>query len=254
MCKPSESNQKIQKYLIYTLFIGYLLYPIFEIYYVTVPNSSFENSLNEYIEYFRKNITNSSEDNEIKNLKNTKEHFHIPYLCNAIASFALPIIDFIIIIFYCCGKSAGEKASADFCRWDFIKCFIKYAIKSPLFTVSLAGFVIFITIIFFISDYQEAKSAIKKLKKKLNIEKVNINIESNQLYNALFLVLIFILIISSIVYYCLNKCSGCCCCCYCCCNNSCLPNPPKIEIKITKNEIKDNNLKEKYKYLSIKKK
>ena len=261
MGELTDSMGKKQKILLYILLILYILYPICEIYYVSAPNLDNEESLKKYIEYFSRNISNSSNDEDIKELESLKDSFYMLSLVNSWTSIALPFIDFIIIIFYCCGLYNGIVTTINCCFiCDFlyncgcIPCFIKSALTCPLLLQSLAGIIIFITIVFLMVDYQDTKSIVKKLKKRLNIDKIYIELKSKQIYNALFLAAIIILLILSIVYYCLKKSCCCCCCCCSCCDDSSLPNPPKVEIIISQNESKNINQKQKssYKAVSIK--
>ena len=90
--------------------------------------------------------------------------------------------------------------------------------------------------------------------KRYNIDKIHIDFKSNQTYNALFLTATILLLIITIVYYCLKGSCPCCSCCCCCCSDSCLPNPPKIDIIISGKESKDiynKNSKRKISYKKI---
>ena len=255
MGELTDSMGKKQKIFLYILLILYILYPIGEIYKVSAPNLDNEESLKKYIEYFSRNISNSSNDEDIKELESLKENFYMLSLVNGWTSIALPFIDFIVIIFYCCGLYNGFVTtlyccSICLCDCSCILCLIKSALTCPLLLQSLAGIIILITIGLLMIDYHDTKTIVEKLKKRLNIDKIYIDLKSNQTYNALFLAAIIILLILTIVYYCLKK-SCCCCCCCSCCDDSSLPNPPKVEIIISQNESKNIKQKQKSSYKEV---
>ena len=127
------SNNKKLNIFLYILFILYILYPIGELYYVAAPNLEYENSVEKYHSYFMFNTSKISDDNDIKELESSnentfrdnsseentsisedlkkleslEENFEMISLVNGWTNIILPIIDFIIIIFYCCGLREG---------------------------------------------------------------------------------------------------------------------------------------------------
>ena len=266
------SNNKKLNIFLYILFILYILYPISELYYVSAPNIEYKNSIEKYHSYFMFNTSKISDDNDIKELESSnentfrdnsseentsisedlkkleslEENFEIISLVNGWTNIILPIIDFIIIIFYCCGLKEGLETTVYCCficdgffGCGCIKCLIKSAFNCPLLFQSLLGIINIITISLLMTSYNDAKSIIKKLMKRYNIDKIHIDFKSNQTYNALFLAATILLLIITIVYYCLKGSCPCCSCCCCCCSDSCLPNPPKIDIIISGKESKD---------------
>ena len=291
------SNNKKLNTLLYILLILYILYPIGELYFVAAPNLEYENSIEKYISYFWLNTSKISDDGDIKELESSKENtfmynnfkkleiesleentsgnedfkkleslkenFYMINLVNGWTNIILPIIDFIITIFYCCGLREGYETTVYCCFiCDFfyncgcIKCLTKAALNCPLLFQSLLGIINIITIPLLMATYNDTKSIIKKLMKRYNIDKIHIDFKSNQTYNALFLTGSILLLILTVVYYCLKGSCPCCSCCCCCCSDTCLPNPPKIDVIISQKESKHiNNINSKrknvYKIVSI---
>lgn len=245
----------------------YLLVPIGIIMKVLIPNNDILTSIEKSVDFLMynytqtKNMTSESElnnisysflyykDEDFKSLNNTKDDFYKCYMINSLTAVILICVDAILAVFVCCGMKYGiemVKCCCVICIYlgcaeDCLKCFIKAALKCPLFLQFLIGSLNAFSLIFLIVYNNIARTSINNLVKKLNINNNILDFKSNNVFNGLFLAAMLILLILNIVHWGMK--------CYYGDDSTC--NPPKMKIKIYQKKFDNKIYHRDYQTLSI---